>query len=66
VPTSADNLDPGYRRDHGIKTFTDTTVRRDPAGAPGDLRITYPSGRSYRLRVEPVLERIDLDDAPPF
>jgi hypothetical protein len=65
-PTSAANLDPGCRRDHDIKTFTDTTIRRDPDGEPGDLRITYPSGRSYRLPVEPVLERIDLDDVPPF
>ena len=64
-PTAAGNLDAGCRPDHDIKTFTDTTVRRDRDGEPGDLRITYPSGRSYRLPVEPVLEPIDLD-TPPF
>jgi len=65
-PTAAGNLDAGCRPDHDIKTFTDTTVGRDPDGEPGDLRIRYPSGRSYRLPVEPVLERIDLGDVPPF
>jgi hypothetical protein len=77
-PTAAANLDAGCRPDHDIKTFTDTTITPDPDGAPGDLRITYPSGRSYRLPVEPVLEGIHLsdpddipdpddpDDVPPF
>jgi hypothetical protein len=68
-PTAAGNLDAGCRPDHDIKTFTDTTLGRDPDGAPGDLRITYPSGRSYRIPAEPVLERIDLPevpDPPPF
>jgi hypothetical protein len=65
-PTAAGNLDAGCRPDHDIKTFTDTTIRPDPYGDPGDLRITYPSGRSYRIPVEPVLERIDLTDVPPF
>jgi len=61
-PTAAGNLDAGCRPDHDIKTFTDTTIRPDPHGDPGDLRITYPSGRSYRIPVEPVLERIELAD----
>ena len=65
-PTAAGNLDAGCRPDHDITTFTDTTVARDLDGRPGDLRITYPSGRSYRLPVEPVLERFDLPDVPPF
>jgi hypothetical protein len=70
-PTAASNLDSGCRPDHEIKTFTDTTVTLDPGGMPGDLRITYPSGRSYRLPVEPVLERIvpappEVPETPPF
>ena len=61
-PTAAPNLDPWCRSAHEIKTFTDTDVVLDPAG-DGARTITYPSGRSYRLPVDPVLEDIGQVDS---
>jgi hypothetical protein len=55
-PTSAGNLDPWCRTEHRIKTLTDTVVSRLP---DGDRAVRYPSGRSYRLPVDPVLEHPD-------
>jgi len=65
-PTAAGNLEPWCRSGHEIKTFTDTTVTTDPddPGGAGGRVITYPSGRSYRLPVEPVLEDFGLDTEP--
>jgi hypothetical protein len=64
-PTASSNLDPWCRSGHEIKTFTDTEVVQDPQDPGGGLMVTYPSGRSYRLPVEPVLEDFGLDQ-PPF
>ena len=60
-PTSAGNLDSWCRTEHRIKTVTDTVVTRLP---DGDRVIRYPSGRSYRLQVDPVLDHPDhlIDD----
>ena len=70
-PTSAGNLDPWCRTEHRIKTVTDTVVTQLP---DGDRVIRYPSGRSYRLPVDPVLDHPDDlgdrsrgdPDEPPF
>jgi 5-methylcytosine-specific restriction endonuclease McrA len=64
-PTSAGNLEPWCRTGHQIKTFTDTEVVDDPTRDGGRL-VTYPSGRSYPLPADPVLEDFDLHDTPPF
>jgi hypothetical protein len=55
-PTSAGNLDPWCRTEHRIKTLTDTVVTKLP---DGDRVIRYPSGRSYLLPVDPVLDHPD-------
>jgi hypothetical protein len=70
-PTSAGNLDPWCRTEHRVKTLTDTVVTRLP---DGHRAVRYPSGRSYRLPVDPVLDHPDdlVDrtrgdpDEPPF
>ncbi|HET9944685.1 MAG TPA: hypothetical protein VFR56_03465, partial [Actinomycetes bacterium] len=63
-PTSAGNLDTWCRTEHRIKTVTDTVVTRLP---DGDRVIRYPSGRSYLLPVDPVLDHPDdlVDAAGP-
>lgn len=55
-PTSAGNLEPWCRTEHRIKTVTDTVVTKLP---DGDRVIRYPSGRSYLLPVDPVLDHPD-------
>ena len=55
-PTAAGNLDPWCRTEHRIKTLTDTVVTRLPEG---DRVVRYPSGRSYLLPVDPVLDHPD-------
>jgi hypothetical protein len=62
-PTAASNLDPWCRSGHGIKTFTDTEVVADPDDPGGARMVTYPTGRSYRLPAEPVLEDFGLTDS---
>jgi hypothetical protein len=62
-PTAASNLDPWCRSGHGIKTFTDTEVVADPDDPDGARIVTYPTGRSYRLPAEPVLEDFGLTDS---
>jgi hypothetical protein len=55
-PTSAGNLEPWCRTEHRIKTVTDTVVTKLP---DGDRMVRYPSGRSYLLPVDPVLDHPD-------
>jgi hypothetical protein len=73
-PTAAPNLDPWCRSGHEIKTFTDTTVTLAPdsdsgsdrgAGGDGTRIVTYPTGRSYRLPADPILDDFGLGDASP-
>jgi hypothetical protein len=52
-PTSPGNLYPACRPFHETKTLTDTEVSDDGAGG---LHIRFPTGRSYHLPADPLLE----------
>ena len=66
-PTSAANLDARCRSHHTVKTHTDTHVDADDTDGAGGLRITLPSGRSYHLPADPVLDRPSAPlDVPPY
>jgi hypothetical protein len=60
-PTSAENLVPGCRPWHKVKTHTDTLVEPD---GQGGLRITLPSGRTYHRPADPV--GTAEPEIPPF